>query len=182
MSAGRKEQIKAMQRWGYPGDAWPGRDNCTAWERARNISVLSKPSLSSPPPAKQQCISRRRPLSLISRQSNSHWLSKSSYFISHRACAQHCSVTRYPAGTDKSKRVWDTNLCFLDAAQPSPSPKGPPHRICASKGLHSFLYCVSRSKGNTQQRLGHKPPYSCSFKWRIFLSVRAVFSISLFMS
>lgn len=102
-------------------------------------------------------------------------------FISHHACAQHHSVSRYPAGTVKTEKVWDTNLCFLDSAQPRPSAKGPSHRIFANKGIHSFLYLLSHSKGNMQQRLGHKSLHSCSFKWRIFLSVQAVFSFSLFM-
>lgn len=108
MSAGRKEQIKAMQRWGNPGVPWPGRDNCTAREVAGNISVLSEPSLLSLLPAKQQCISRPRALSLMSRQSDSHWLPKSSSFISHHACAQHRSVAPCPAGTDRSEKVQDT--------------------------------------------------------------------------
>lgn len=167
-----------MQRWGYPEVPWPGRENCTAREVAGNTSMLSKPSLSSLPPAKQQSISRPRPLSLISGQPDSHWLPRSPYSISHRACAQPHGVTPYPAGTDQSEKVRDSHLCFLGAAQPSPAAKGPPHRIYANKGLHSFLYLLSQPKESMQQSLGHK----LSLKCRIFLSVGAVFSITTFVA
>lgn len=86
--------------------------------------------------------------------------------MSHHACAQHHSVACYPAGRDRSQKVWDTNLCFLDAAQLQDHHTA----FMLVKDFTAFFtyFLILRGK---QQRLGYKLPYSCSFKWRIFLSV-----------
>ena len=39
---GRKEQIKAMQRLGYPRDPWSGGDNCTAWGKGAGTEPRSQ--------------------------------------------------------------------------------------------------------------------------------------------
>jgi len=76
----------------------------------------------------------------------------------------------------KSRRVWDTKLGFSGAVYPSTSAKGPPQRIDANKGLHSFLYHAAYSRGHVQQKLGHKLPSSCSFSGEYFYRYKSVAS------